>query len=236
MTPEERLARRKEFRKYLRTREGISGSDLNAVMQAAEQFVPTLIEDRFLHGFVGLYEETLDLSQFLALARRMERDEQFINQKQGYTCFRAVVGYARYFADRNGLDMGVFLPPEADYPIPDEGLPIHEGREYEVRGIRYERDRNARTQCIDYYKSLDPENKCRCQVCKMCFEEVYGEIGKDFIEVHHLVPISERGGDYIVNPVRDLVPLCSNCHSMIHSTSGGRLTLQDLMDRIARNR
>ena len=65
MTPEERLARRKEFRKYLRTREGISGSDLNAVMQAAEQFVPTLIEDRFLHGFVGLYEETLDLSQFI---------------------------------------------------------------------------------------------------------------------------------------------------------------------------
>ncbi len=48
MTPEERLARRKEFRKYLRTREGISGSDLNAVMQAAEQYVPTLVEDRFL--------------------------------------------------------------------------------------------------------------------------------------------------------------------------------------------
>ena len=50
----------------------------------------------------------------------------------------------------------------------------------------------------------------------MSFEEVYGEVGRGFIEVHHIVPISERGGDYIVDPIRDLIPLCSNCHAMIH--------------------
>ena len=235
MTAEERQERYKEFRKYLRTKLGYTGNYLNAVIQAANQHVPGRVRERFLPGFVGLYEETLDLSQLLSLARRMKRDEQFLNQKQGYACLWAVEGYARYFADRNGLNLEDYLPSETDYPIPDEDLPIHEGREYEVRGIRYERDRGARTECIDYYKRLDPENKCRCQVCGMSFEEVYGEIGKDFIEVHHLVPISDRGGDYIVNPIRDLVPLCSNCHSMIHRVSGGPLSLQDLMDRFVRN-
>ena len=236
MTDEERKAVRKEFRKYLRIREGITGDDLNAIIQAAEQHVPSLVRRRFIPRFGELYDNSLDLKQLLSLERRVERDEQALTQRQGYASLRAIRGYARFYADKHGLIIADHLPDEHDYPIPDSDLPIHEGLEYEVRGIRYERDRNARTQCIDYYKSLDPENKCRCQVCKMCFEEVYGEIGKDFIEVHHLVPISERGGDYIVNPVRDLVPLCSNCHSMIHSASGGRLTLQDLMARIARNR
>ena len=230
MTDEKRLARHKEFRKYLRTKERVSGADLDAVIRAAEQYVPVLVRDRFLPGFTGLYEESLDLSQLLALERRMTRDEQFLNQRQGYTCLRAVGGYARYFADKNGLNLEDYLPVDIDYPVPDEDLPIHEGREFEVRGIRYERDRNARNQCIDYYKSLD-HGVCRCQVCKMNFEEVYGEIGKGFIEVHHLVPISERGGDYVVNPVKDLIPLCPNCHAMVHLGLERGISLDELKNK-----
>ena len=48
----------------------------------------------------------------------------------------------------------------------------------------------------------------------MNFEQTYGELGKDFIEVHHLHPVSQ--GERKVNPIEDLIPLCSNCHSMIH--------------------
>ena len=48
----------------------------------------------------------------------------------------------------------------------------------------------------------------------MNFEQVYGELGKDYIEVHHLHPVSQ--GERQVNPIEDLIPLCSNCHSMIH--------------------
>jgi len=229
LNDEERKAIRKEFRKYLRTSEGITGDDLNTIIQAAEQHVPVLVRERFIPGFGELYDGSLDLKQLLSLQSRVERDEIALTRRQGYASLRAIRGYARFYADKHGLNRIDYLPDEQDYPIPDEDLPFYEGREYEVRGIRYERDREARQRCIEYYG-------CRCQVCGISFEEVYGEIGRDFIEVHHLVPISERGGDYIVNPVRDLVPLCSNCHSMIHSASGGRLTLQDLMDRIARNR
>ena len=90
---------------------------------------------------------------------------------------------------------------------PDE---YKEGRISYVHAVGYERNQDARKACIAHYG-------CKCAICGFDFEKVYGEeIGKDFIEVHHIVPIHERKGEYKVDPIRDLRPLCSNCHSMIH--------------------
>ena len=50
----------------------------------------------------------------------------------------------------------------------------------------------------------------------MDFESLYGEIGRGFIHVHHLVPISSIGESYDVNPATDPVPVCPNCHNMLH--------------------
>ncbi|MBU3680073.1 MAG: hypothetical protein FGM32_10790 [Candidatus Kapabacteria bacterium] len=50
----------------------------------------------------------------------------------------------------------------------------------------------------------------------MNFEDVYGPIGRGFIHVHHRRPISAAGGSYSINPSTDLVPVCPNCHSMMH--------------------
>ena len=105
---------------------------------------------------------------------------------------------------------GVFDEKEMD--LPDEissRKPIREGFVRVVQVNRYERDRKARKECINYH-GLD------CKVCGFNFEEVYGEIGQNFIHVHHLKPVSEIKTDYIVNPIKDLIPLCPNCHSMIH--------------------
>jgi 5-methylcytosine-specific restriction protein A len=56
-----------------------------------------------------------------------------------------------------------------------------------------------------------------CKACGINFEEVYGEIGKFFIEAHHLTPISNLVGNKVLLDVRkDFTVLCSNCHSMIH--------------------
>ena len=54
-----------------------------------------------------------------------------------------------------------------------------------------------------------------CVVCGFLFEEQYGEIGKDFIHVHHLNPVSATG-TIRTNPIEDLRPVCPNCHSMLH--------------------
>lgn len=55
-----------------------------------------------------------------------------------------------------------------------------------------------------------------CSVCDLQFEERYGAYGKDFIEVHHTVPVCDLNENYRFDPINDLVPVCSNCHSIIH--------------------
>jgi len=58
-----------------------------------------------------------------------------------------------------------------------------------------------------------------CEVCGFDFEARYGDLGRGFIEIHHLTPISELEGLVVSkNPERDYAALCSNCHSMIHRT------------------
>lgn len=84
-----------------------------------------------------------------------------------------------------------------------------EGSSIKVLTNRYERNPKARKACLDYYGYS-------CVVCDFNFEHTYGEIGRDFIEVHHIKPLSEINQNYQVNPVVDLVPVCSNCHQMLH--------------------
>ncbi len=232
MTVEEKQILHKAYRKYLRTQKHISGTHLNAIMSAAEEFLPELIRLYYMPSFENLYEEQLNLRELLLLAERIKRSDDIMAGPQGYACWTAVKGYAEFFADKHGLNVSDYLPQESDFPKPDEEIEFHEGSEYEIRGIRYERDQKARTQCVEYYKSLN-RGICRCDICKMSFEEVYGEdIGKDFIEVHHLIPISERGGDYKVNPITDLIPLCSNCHAMVHKGMGKGVTIEKIRERL----
>ena len=74
---------------------------------------------------------------------------------------------------------------------------------------RYERNKDARTECIKHYGA-------KCYVCGFDFGKVYGEIGEGFIHVHHEVDISLIGNEYKVDPVKDLKPVCPNCHAMLH--------------------
>jgi 5-methylcytosine-specific restriction enzyme A len=56
-------------------------------------------------------------------------------------------------------------------------------------------------------------------VCGFNFERVYGALGGDFIHVHHLVPVTSLRREREVDPVADLVPVCPNCHAMIHQVT-----------------
>jgi 5-methylcytosine-specific restriction protein A len=96
-------------------------------------------------------------------------------------------------------------------PFPDtlEDEVYTEGRGIVVRVNRYERDLKARKKCIDHYGAS-------CQVCNLDFEEQYGAIGEGFIHVHHTVPISSIGESYKLDPVQNLIPVCPNCHAMLH--------------------
>ncbi len=56
----------------------------------------------------------------------------------------------------------------------------------------------------------------RCQVCGLDMAKRYGDIGQGFIHIHHLVPLSEIKQDYRLDPKTDLIPVCPNCHAMLH--------------------
>jgi len=102
----------------------------------------------------------------------------------------------------------------------DLGDDVYEGAKKGVYVNRYERSKKARSKCLEYYGFS-------CTVCEFDFEEKYGELGKDFIHVHHIVPLSEIDSEYKVDPVKDLRPVCPNCHSMIHRGNEA-LSIQNL--------
>jgi 5-methylcytosine-specific restriction protein A len=74
---------------------------------------------------------------------------------------------------------------------------------------RYERNPHARRVCLAHHGTS-------CAACGFSFEAAYGPEGEGFIHVHHLVPASQLGPGYELDPVGDLVPLCPNCHAMAH--------------------
>tara|TARA_B110000091_G_scaffold170098_1_gene182582 strand:- start:228 stop:1049 length:822 start_codon:yes stop_codon:yes gene_type:complete len=84
-----------------------------------------------------------------------------------------------------------------------------EGRSNKSIRTNFERNPGARTKCLSHHGYS-------CKVCDFNFERTFGETGKDFIHVHHINPISEMKGEYNLNPISDLVPVCPNCHAMIH--------------------
>lgn len=95
-----------------------------------------------------------------------------------------------------------------------------EGTPNQILMTKYERNPYARKVCIDHYG-------LSCTVCGFNFEKIYGIIGKDFIHVHHLTPLARLGKKLSIDPIKDLRPICANCHSMIHRTKE-TMSLEDL--------
>lgn len=96
-----------------------------------------------------------------------------------------------------------------------------EGKQVKIYTTKYERNPANRREAIKLHGT-------RCMVCDFDFEEVYGELGKDFIEVHHTKPLSSLEHEVEVNPEEDLVCLCSNCHRMIHRNRNKIMTVEEL--------
>lgn len=192
------------------------GQTLNSVMKAVEEYLPVVIQARFDSAFDCIYDDKYSLEELCNYSYKLKSDEDFMAQGNGYITWKGLESYIRFYAGKIGTDI-----PTSTVEEELQNKEFLEGTDAEKRGIRYERDANARKKCIDHYG-------CKCAVCGMDFEKTYGELGKGFIEVHHIIPISQRGGEYEVNPIKDLVPLCSNCHSMIHRTKGEPLSIENL--------
>ena len=93
---------------------------------------------------------------------------------------------------------------ETDFLEGKEKYRLHRLKERNSKLIEF-----AKHTYFKKYKNLD------CQVCKFSFEETYGEIGKDYVEAHHIYPISQLTAETITK-IEDIAFVCSNCHRMLH--------------------
>lgn len=116
---------------------------------------------------------------------------------QGYTFFEI---YDLF----NGDD----VIPTINERVEEEKV-YREGRVSQANINKYERNENAREECLRYYGYT-------CIICGFNFERFYGRFAYKIIEVHHKRPLYTIKSDYNVNPKVDLVPVCPNCHRVIH--------------------
>lgn len=93
---------------------------------------------------------------------------------------------------------------------------------------RYERDRKARSKCIAHHG-------CVCKACGAKLSAIYGLAAEDFIHVHHTTIISSIGKEYQLDPIRDLVPLCPNCHAVAHLRKEP-YSIEELQDMLTKQR
>ena len=105
-----------------------------------------------------------------------------------------------------------------------------EGAATQVTTTVYETNRENRRDCIRIHG-------CRCMACGFEFSRHYGPQAVGMIEVHHLNPLSRMGKQRAVDPRKDLVPLCANCHRAIHMTGKGEapLTIRELKNLLRKH-
>lgn len=107
-----------------------------------------------------------------------------------------------------------------------------EAGEAQPKEIRL-RNKKLREACIDYFKSQH-NGRIVCECCGFDFSRAF-DIPDEYIEVHHRYPFSQTEGEHEVDAIQDLVPLCANCHRMIHHDMGGRgkcMSLEELKKKL----
>lgn len=127
------------------------------------------------------------------------------------------------------IEVAGFAPaPNFPYPAPSDEIALEsrvEGEKKSYYGERYERDLKLRQQAIAVHGLV-------CKVCGFDFEIAYGVYAKGYIHIHHVTPISDFDGPKFVDPKKDLIPLCANCHSIIHRKRDATLSVEDLKAKL----
>lgn len=104
--------------------------------------------------------------------------------------------------------------------------PFFEGSVHIRKHKQRERNRKVVKEAKRVFKQK--HGRLFCQICGLDFEQTYGRLGKDFIEAHHIIPLSADNNEREVK-VDDFTMVCSNCHSMLHKVVDGKSpTIEEL--------
>jgi predicted HNH restriction endonuclease len=200
----------------------ISSLRKKAVQRVANkrQITQNSVADKYIRQLKPYIQKTDDFDKFLSswLVKGDDKIQQILLTR---TVTQSDKDYINNFFDNLPVLIPKLIVPSEQIEIengkeaivyPEESPSVgtySEGNSKRVSVNVYERNPKAKRDCIAVYGTA-------CSVCGFRFDEHYGEIGKEFIHIHHLEMISTLGVNYIVNPITDLRPVCPNCHAMIH--------------------
>lgn len=161
-------------------------------------------------------------------------DQEFELYRRAYCdgCKKVGVKPSKYDGNHFAYNRVFWIPSAREtFYLPDEitendASTSKEGTRTQRTVNAYERNRSARNICIQEHGAI-------CAVCDFDFERQYGDIGRGFIHVHHKIPLSEIGEEYELDAKRDLVPLCPNCHAMVHKLDDPS-DIADLKERMTK--
>lgn len=185
--------------------------------------------------FIGYLQNDIITHFIKNNGKHGSKTTQAINKILGYTCEydKSIDKEYLVFCKKNGIIPRKMIKRKRKFWIFDNDSntryenEYYEGAKQQVLVNKYERNPIARKMCIQKYG-------CICNICQFDFEKQYGELGKDFIHVHHITPISEnKGKSYKVDYENDLIPVCPNCHAILHRSN---ISIETLKDIVRKNR
>ena len=216
-------------------------------VETAERIIPNTLNDYFGTHFGSIYD-LQDAEEVENYRRRIKAEPVLkgidMNVEPRYT---EVLKWYKLFV--KGLNTETIpVPVPGEYRIDEDGDEqpsiVAEGHllpktlktiftEGEDDGTitmeQRKRNMELREACIEIFKQRHG-GRIVCECCGFDFARAYA-ISDEYIEVHHRFPFSQTEGEHPVNAETDLVPLCANCHRMIHHGMGGRgkcMTLDEL--------
>lgn len=119
-----------------------------------------------------------------------------------------------------------------------DDIAIEEGNKAEVHSIILKRSRILRKMAIKYFSNENGSISCRG--CDFVADDVYGAGARGLIEIHHLQPLFLRNGQQLRVSLRDalkyVVPLCPNCHRVVHYDRNRCISISELRRMVERMR
>ena len=235
------------FRSYLAERFDGDAKEVSMTVETAERIIPNTLNDYFGTKYESIYDitEIDDVEEFRRKIKThpilknldMSVEPRYTEVLKWYRLFLKALNanavpmpvYGEYDDTNHPSGTMATEPPVTPKPTVETTIYLEgEAGEAQPAELR-KRNKILRQACINYYKALHGGH-IFCECCGFDFQKAY-DIDDEYIEIHHRFPFSQTEGEHPVNSQTDLVPLCANCHRMIHHGQGGKgncMSLEEL--------
>lgn len=235
----------KTFHNYLMERFDGDAEEVSHIIETAERIIPNTLNGYFGTQIASIYE-LQDSNEVENFRKKIKADPILkgidMSEEPRYT---EVLKWYRLFVKALNADTipvpvpgegqqsgndHTFVAPEKKQLPKKQTTIFTEGEDDGIITTEHRRrNMELRAACIEIFRAKHG-GRIVCECCGFDFARAY-DISDEYIEVHHRIPFSHTDGEHLVDAETDLVPLCANCHRMIHHGQEGKgncMSLDDL--------